>query len=105
IQMPIGSWYWKRCWQGERVIMAETDSERTPVTGTRVDVDVRSVDELYAMYMPFIAGGGMFLGSHRLGECVCELGTELLVNLRLSVDDEQLTVPGRVVWLTPSGRR
>lgn len=85
--------------------MAEPEPELAPAAATRIEIDVRSVDELYAMYMPFISGGGLFLNGHRLGELSCELGVNVDMFLRLAADDEQLQVQGQIVWLTPSSRK
>lgn len=81
----------------------EPDSSAPVADST--EIDIRSADELYAMYMPFVSGGGLFLSGRRLGERNPELGSELNLALRLSADDEQFQVLGRVVWLTPSSRK
>lgn len=85
--------------------MAGPERELTPVSAVHIEVEVCSVDELYAMYMPFISGGGLFLNDRRPGETPCELGADVTMALRLTAGDEQLLVPGRVVWLTPSSRQ
>src|SRR5699024_2776820 len=103
--MPIGSWCWKACWLGGTLIVAEFDAQAAETAPDPIEIDVRSVDELYAMYMPFISGGGLFVNGHRLGGLVCELGSELTLALRLSADDEQQQVSGRVIWLTPASRK
>ena len=84
--------------------MAEPEPALASASATRIDGVVRNVDELYAMYMPFISGGGLFLDGHRHDGIACELGTDVAMALQLPADDELLPVQGRVVWLTPSSR-
>lgn len=53
---------------------------------------------LYAAYMPFIKGGGLFIPTNR----VHQIGNELFILLKLMDRAEQIPVVGRVVWITPA---
>ena len=55
---------------------------------------------LYASYMPFIQGGGLFVPTSKL----FQLGDEVFILLQLNNEDstsESLAIAGKVVWLTP----
>lgn len=73
-----------------------TGSQNKPQT---VTITLKSKDELYEAYMPFVANGGLFLptrGTFRLGQ---------EISLQLSLLDEPDKVPlsGKVIWVTPQG--
>lgn len=56
---------------------------------------------LYASYMPFLKGGGLFIPtsrSYRMGEDVFLLVT-------LPGETEKVQVAGKVAWMTPVGAR
>jgi type IV pilus assembly protein PilZ len=53
--------------------------------------------ELNLSYMPFIADGGLFVPTMD----IFDLGEHVVVNLLLSVKNENLKIDGKVVWITP----
>ena len=54
---------------------------------------------LYAAYMPFIQGGGLFIPtSKQYG-----LGEEVFMLLKLMEEPEKIPVAGKVIWVTPKG--
>jgi type IV pilus assembly protein PilZ len=54
---------------------------------------------LYAAYMPFIQGGGLFIPtSKQYG-----LGEEVFMLLKLMEEPEKIPVAGKVIWVTPRG--
>lgn len=66
-----------------------------------LSVTVEDVAVLRAAYMPFVAGGGIFIPTtprHALGD-------EVFVLLALPGDANRIPVAGRVVWITPGGAR
>lgn len=67
-----------------------------------IEVDIQDVDDLYAVYMPFITGGALFLNRRRLGNVEYNLGDQVVVLLRLDAVDDQFRLETRVVWVTPS---
>lgn len=54
---------------------------------------------LYAAYMPYVKGGGIFIPTPRK----YALGDEVFVLLSLMEEKDRLPVAGKVVWITPSG--
>src|SRR5690606_20327713 len=53
---------------------------------------------LYASYMPFVKGGGLFIPTNKN----FKIGDEVFMLLSLLDDPTKLKVIGRVVWLTPA---
>lgn len=73
-----------------------------PRTGARpgvVQLAIREKAALYAAYMPFLDGGGLFVPTSR----AVHLGDELYLLLSLMDDPSKLSVTGKVVWITPAG--
>lgn len=71
-------------------------------TGARpgvVQLAIREKAALYAAYMPFIDGGGLFVPTTR----AVSLGDEIYLILTLMDDPNKLSVTGKVVWITPAG--
>lgn len=54
---------------------------------------------LYAAYMPFVKGGGLFIPTNR----PYQMGDQVFMLLTLMDDPTKLSVSGRVVWITPAG--
>ena len=52
---------------------------------------------LYAAYMPFIKGGGLFVPTNK----TYKIGDEVFMLLSLIDDPVKLKVVGHVIWLTP----
>lgn len=52
---------------------------------------------LYASYMPFIKGGGLFIPTNKS----FKIGDEVFMLLSLVDDPVKLKVVGQVVWITP----
>lgn len=52
---------------------------------------------LYAAYMPFIKGGGLFIPTNK----TYKLGEEVFMLLSLLDDPNKLKVVGNVTWITP----
>lgn len=54
---------------------------------------------LYAAFMPFIQGGGLFIPTNKR----YKLGAEVFILLSLMDEPEKLPIAGKVVWITPKG--
>jgi len=54
---------------------------------------------LYAAFMPFIKGGGLFIPTNKR----YKLGAEVFILLSLMGEPEKLPIAGKVVWITPKG--
>ena len=77
-------------------------SAQQPRAGARpgvVQLAIREKAALYAAYMPFIDGGGLFVPTTR----TVNIGDELYLILSLVDDPNKLPVTGKVVWITPAG--
>ena len=60
---------------------------------------IKDKNALYASYMPFVKGGGLFIPTGK----PYRLGDELFMLLTIMDETEKLPVAGRVVWKTPKG--
>jgi type IV pilus assembly protein PilZ len=54
---------------------------------------------LYAAYMPYVMGGGIFIPTNKS----YKLGDEVFMLLSLMDEPEKIPVAGKVVWITPKG--
>lgn len=80
--------------------LAAADAQ--PRSSTRpgvVQLAIREKAALYAAYMPFLDGGGLFVPTTR----AVRLGDELYLILSLVDTPNKLSVTGKVVWITPPG--
>ncbi|MFL6622952.1 MAG: PilZ domain-containing protein [Sulfurifustaceae bacterium] len=60
---------------------------------------IKDKSALYAAYMPFVKGGGIFIPNTR----PYKLGEEVFMLLSLMESKEKIPVAGHVVWITPKG--
>ena len=60
---------------------------------------VKDKATLYAAYIPYVKGGGIFVPTPKR----YPLGDEVFLLLTLPESSERLPVAGKVVWLTPVG--
>lgn len=54
---------------------------------------------LYAAYMPFVSGGGLFIATNKK----FKLGDDVFLLLNLMEELEKIPVAGKVIWITPRG--
>jgi len=64
-----------------------------------LSLNIRERAALYAAYMPFLKGGGIFIPTSR----EYKLGEEVFMLLSLMDDPNRIAVQGKVVWITPEG--
>ena len=64
-----------------------------------LSLNIREKAALYAAYMPFLKGGGIFIPTAR----EYRLGEEVFMLLSLMDDPNRIAVQGKVVWITPEG--
>lgn len=64
-----------------------------------LSLSIKEKTALYAAYMPFLKGGGIFIPTNK----PYRLGDEVFMLLSLMEDPNKLPVAGRVVWITPEG--
>lgn len=64
-----------------------------------LNLALKDVNELYASYMPFIEGSGLFIRTRK----DYRLGDQVFVLLDLLDEPEKTPITGEVVWITPIG--
>lgn len=64
-----------------------------------LSMSIKDREALYAAYMPFVAGGGLFVPSTKR----FKLGDEVFLLLSVMELEERLPIPGKVIWITPAG--
>ncbi len=73
---------------------------KAPQMGARPGVLSLSIKEksaLYAAYMPFLKGGGIFIPTTK----TYKLGDEVFMLISLMDDPNKIPVAGHVAWITP----
>src|SRR5947209_772619 len=84
----------------ERALMADKPTAMANVARPGVlSLNIRERAALYAAYMPFLKGGGIFIPTARS----YSLGEEVFMLLSLMDDPNRIAVQGKVVWVTPEG--
>ena len=68
-----------------------------------ITLALKTKNELYSCYMPYLKNGGLFVPTNRN----FELGDEVFLLLTLMDDPQRHPVTGKVVWIMPraSGNR
>ena len=64
-----------------------------------LSLNIRERAALYAAYMPFLKGGGIFIPTSRQ----YQLGEEVFMLLSLMDDPNRIAVQGKIIWITPEG--
>ena len=64
-----------------------------------LSLSIKERSALFAAYMPFIKGGGLFIPTNKS----YKMGEEVFMLLTLMDDPVRLPVSGKVVWMTPAG--
>jgi type IV pilus assembly protein PilZ len=65
--------------------------------GGVLNLAVKDKAGLYASYMPFIIGGGLFIPTNR----EYAMGQEVFVLLHITEESDRLPIAGKVIWKTP----
>ena len=73
----------------------ETQSSRPGA----ISLNIKEKAILYAAYMAYVKGGGIFIPTAR----PYRLGDEIFMLITLMDDPAKLPVAGRVMWVTPAG--
>ncbi len=64
-----------------------------------MSITIKDRKTLHAAYMPFLQSGGIFVpsnGSYKMGD-------EIFLLLKLVDSPENISIPGKIVWITPEG--
>ncbi len=64
-----------------------------------LSLSIKERSALFAAYMPFVKGGGLFIPTNKS----YKMGEEVFMLLTLMDDPARLPVSGKVVWVTPAG--
>lgn len=64
-----------------------------------LSLSIKEKSALFAAYMPFIKGGGLFIPTSKQ----YRMGEEVFMLLTLMEEPAKLPVSGKVVWVTPGG--
>ena len=64
-----------------------------------LSLTIKDKSALYAAFMPFVRGGGLFIPTKKS----YKLGEEVFMLLTLMDDPEKVPVAGKIVWITPVG--
>lgn len=78
--------------------MAEADSKAHISRPGVLSLSIKEKPALYAAYMPFLKGGGIFIPTTK----AYRLGDEVFMLLTLMDDPNKLPVAGKVAWITPA---
>ena len=73
-------------------------SEGTGVRPGVLSLSIKEKSALFAAYMPFVKGGGLFIPTNKS----YKMGEEVFMLLTLMEDPAKLPVSGKVIWITPS---
>lgn len=82
--------------------MSQAEPEQAPEKKPRANtlsLTIRDKYVLYASYMGFVKGGGLFIPTTK----EYSLGDEVNMILNLMDEAEKIAVVGKVVWITPNG--
>lgn len=77
--------------------MAETEKKASLSRPGVLSLSIKEKPALYAAYMPYLKGGGIFIPTNK----TYRLGDEVFMLLTLMDDPNKLPVAGKVVWITP----
>lgn len=69
-----------------------------PRAGGIINQAFKDKAALFAAYMPFVKGGGLFLPINRPG---AKLGDEVFVLLTIMDDPERIPLTGKIIWINP----
>lgn len=64
-----------------------------------LSLTIKDKSALYAAYMPFVKGGGLFIPTKKS----YRIGDEVFMLLTLMEEPEKLPVAGKIIWITPVG--
>ncbi len=64
-----------------------------------LSLTIKDKSALYAAYMPFVKGGGLFIPTKK----PYRIGEEVFMLLTLMEETEKIPVAGKIIWITPAG--
>ena len=79
--------------------MSDQDRPQPTSRPGALSLNIREKSILYAAYMPFLKGGGIFIPTTR----PYRVGDEIFMLIGLLGDPNKIPVAGKVAWITPAG--
>lgn len=78
-----------------------SEDGKRPVGGRAgmLSLAIKERTALYAAYMPYIKGGGLFIPTNR----PYQMGDQVYMLITLMEDTTKMPISGKVVWITPGG--
>lgn len=76
-----------------------TPEKIDPSRTTALSLNIKDLSILYAAYMPYVKGGGIFIPTNK----PYKLADEIFMLISLMNDPNKIPVAGTVVWVTPAG--
>jgi type IV pilus assembly protein PilZ len=64
-----------------------------------LSLTIKDKNALYAAFMDYVDGGGLFIPTHKK----YNLGDEVFMLLSLMGETERIPVAGTIIWITPMG--
>lgn len=77
----------------------EVNLESVDSRASVLSLTIKDKSALFAAYMPFLRGGGLFIPTNRS----YKMGEEVFMLLTLLEENEKVPVAGKVAWITPVG--
>ena len=79
--------------------MPDRDRSQSASRPGALSLNIREISILYAAYMPFLKGGGLFIPTTK----PYRMGDEIFMLISLLGDPNKIPVAGKVAWITPAG--
>ena len=77
-----------------------SDTARQPAgRAGMLSLSIKERTALFAAYMPYLKGGGLFIPTNR----PYQMGDQVYMLLTLMEEPNKLPISGKVVWITPAG--
>ncbi|WP_374664040.1 PilZ domain-containing protein [Acinetobacter sp.] len=67
-----------------------------PRMGGIIQANIPDVDTLFASYMPYVVGGGLFVSSKQ----AVKMGEEVFVLATLPEQSQKVPLTGKVIWIS-----
>ena len=64
-----------------------------------LSLTIKDKNALYAAYMDYVSGGGLFIPTNKK----YNLGDEVFMLLSLIGESERIPIAGKIIWITPIG--
>lgn len=78
---------------------ATLDSSIEKPRNAVISIAIKDKQALYMSYMPFVAGGGLFVPTKKDHN----LGDEMFLLVRIMDEVDPVQISGKVVWISPVG--